>query len=205
MQVAANIVTSRLWHLRVVKVQGRFLRAGRKEAGKRTVDRVAGIDPQCRMGLAQRGVAADVIQVPVRVDDRDDRRPLGAGQRLDCSVVPGVTARIDDDQAVRGREDDGVTVGLAVRQDPAGHQPYAWCDYLGLRRSDSPGVRPCRRGHRECREHGAGAGERWHERLLRCPGRITRRSVAAITGRCAKAASNKSRCVATAGLSIYPD
>ena len=80
------------------------------------VDRGAGIDTDVGKGGAQRRVAADVIQVPVRIDDGGDGLILLAGEIENFLRVLLVPSGVEDDQTFRRRDDDAVAVRLAVRR-----------------------------------------------------------------------------------------
>jgi len=88
----------------------------------RVLDRAARVNAHARILLAQQHVATDVVEMPVAVDDRDDRLLRGTREIDDLLRVLGMPAGVEDDEAVGRREHDRVAVRLRAGAEPARNQ-----------------------------------------------------------------------------------
>src|SRR4051812_41573192 len=117
----------------------------RQEAGQRTFEGAAGINPYIRIRAANAGIAADVIQMPMAVDGGLDRPMSLLREIQNLLSVLSVAARVHHDQAVGCREDDRVAIGLlAIGEGPQDdiharsdrHGRVGGCTCRGARESD---------------------------------------------------------------------
>src|SRR5258707_9161041 len=86
-----------------------------QESAAGGIDRRARVDTDAGKLCAQPRIAADVIQVPVRIDDGRDGAILLARKIEHLLRVFLVPTGVEHDQSLRRRDDDAVAVGLAVR------------------------------------------------------------------------------------------
>ena len=111
-----------------------------EEGRQRALERVARVDIDVGIGLADVPIAGRMVEMPVAVDDRRDRPVPRLGIIEDLLRMLGVAAGIEHDQAPGRVEDDGVAVRAAVERHRAGDQ------MIGLGRPRGPGKRQQNQG-----------------------------------------------------------
>ena len=125
-----------------------------EEAAHRAFDRVAGMDPRLGIGRAHARVAADMIEVPVRVDDRGHRLPAFQREIQQRLRVRGMAPGIDHDQSLRGHQHHRVAVGLASGLEVAAQQEGMRRDRQRFRRRERAAQAQAG-GDNEDSDHGA--------------------------------------------------
>jgi len=105
----------------------------RQPAVQCLLDRRAGIDTQIWIIRADACIAADVIEVPVRVDHRLDSSALGFDKIEDPRAVFGVTAGVEDDPAAAAAQQHAVAVRLSTRREHSADQVDVRCELLRRR------------------------------------------------------------------------
>src|SRR5262249_17512967 len=82
---------------------------------ERAIDRVRGVDARIRKGGLETTVAARMVEMPMRVDDGDDRRACVTNGCEDSIAMPSVAPGIDHCQAIRPFDDHRVAIRSAIR------------------------------------------------------------------------------------------
>src|SRR5581483_71985 len=96
----------------VIERSGELLAIVREKPTQRLLQRGARIDSDLGILLTQQRISADVIEVPMRVDDRPDRLTTRRRRLQDLLSVLGMSAGVENDQPLWSIDENRVAVRL---------------------------------------------------------------------------------------------